>query len=270
MVDKNEFARKAIGLIKTVVVNHNGSVKDIITQRESNNQIEFSLSAFTDDESVIEFMKTYDLTNPQKIIKFFVDVHFATIESIFDNLGEIEQDIIEVNGLASIKDAEIKYEQKKYQDAENDLIHGFSVLNLAITKCVTRIRNIDNLKGLEFAIKAVFGNRKRSETATTLARMSVNGFFEIIKLNTIMYSELKAFVDNPPDNVLYSKCNELMKYLLSGDTCRLMHSFDKNKDGFWLNLPDKIKEIQNENAELRAFFDTIDDNDIESYENIII
>lgn len=270
-MNKKELAQKAVELIKTVVVNRDSSVKKAIENIYPQKNSDFSFTSFIDDEDTIAFMKEYGLNSPEKIIKFFVNVHFATIESIFSGIGEIQQDLLDTNGLSFISDAEIKYEKKMYQDAEKDLIHGFSVINLAIKNSVNRIRSIDDLKGLEFAVKAVFGNRGKAETATKIAKMSINGLFEIISLSAILYSEIKSSTNNPPDNVLYGKCNELMDYLLSGDICRLMHSFDSNKkDGYWLNLPNKIKAVQKENSELRAFIDAINDDDNESYENIIL
>lgn len=274
MVDKAEYARKAINLLKTVVVNNSASVKKIIAKIEPQKDSDFIVSDFSNeiaDDEIIAFMKEYGLTNPRELVKFFVEVHFATIDDVFDGFGELKQDILKADGLSFIADARTKQKKNKLEEAEDDLCHGFHVLEGTIRECVNTIRNIDNLNGIEFAIGAVFGNRKKSERATSLARMAIDGFFEVIYLDTLIYNQLITSTKNTADNILYEECNDLMNFLCSGDTCRLMYSYDNNKkDGFWLGLPDRIKIIKEENSELRDFFDVIDDDDIESYENIIL
>lgn len=197
----------------------------------------------TNDKNVEKFINEFQLRDPQKLIRFMVEWHFATLEHFSADNNDIKVlDII--NSCAFVKSAKMKYNRaldnendKKYYllEASNNLDMGISQLGEKAIFYIDKIREIDNRKQPEFFFKALL-SLININTFDHCAKLAIELTIEAIKLQIAIAGELNHNIKSE------KKIFEDFKHsVLKDDNYLLMHAYapKANKD-FWHNLPNLL------------------------------
>lgn len=226
----------------------------------------YEIPILTDDENVKKYIKEFELQKPQNMISFFVEANFSAFESIHESI-----DVLSLSDLAnSISKVDVakrqidmalanpKLKDNKLLTAQDNLLEASGELERKIEINIEQIRKIDNRGKWQFFLKSAVSVEK-IDTYCYIARYALDALIKAFNLQ-ILIAEYMGDIDINK-SVLQPFDDFVDKTILSGDTCTLMHAYDKDKEnGYWLNIRKKIMEIRNENINLATYVEDYEDD----------
>ena len=249
--------KRATKIVKYILPNVDENALNKVTsimKNDGNSSINIKnikVPIITDDESIREYIKIFELDKPLNMIKFFVESYYANVECIADGIG-CNQKTDFCNSVSYIKTAKRMFDRAmsnmknshKYEqliiDAQNALDQGITQLEEKIFRVyIPEIRKIDNRGKLEFFLKAK-ASLSQIDINTELARESVKTIVSAVQLHMLIAS---ASHDDIYDSVI-RPFEEFKNNLLSSNNCTLMYDYDNEKErSFWTGIADQIETI---------------------------
>lgn len=240
---------KAVKLVKLIAPNINqNSLKKI--NASMNFKENYTIPIITDDESVKECIREFELDNPVNIIKFFVESYYANIECIVEGIA-INQKLNFVDSVACISDARNKLKRalsnkgnkenfnNLLRDAQNCLDKGISELENKVFVYIDMVRQIDNQSKFMFFLKAK-SSIKTVDINTELAREAIKTIDNAVQL----HMTLAALMHEDIEDSVIEPFNEFKQKLIKDDNYMLMYNYDTEENkNFWLKLPETIDDI---------------------------
>lgn len=247
------------------------AAKEVAPANSSLNLTNFKVPFATTDPYVKEIIDEFQLRDPEKMIRFFVEAHFAELESIKDGFADL-QEIDLINSISYVGGARRTYKKaianpqsktKLLEDISSRLDQGLEQLQEKAILYIEKIRDIDNRPRLSFFGKAKL-DLKKVDTNNHCAKAAVKAVVEAVHLQMAIAAELGWNID---DSV--TEPFEEFKYrLLGGDNCSLMHAYDDEAESeYWLKLPQLLENVLDTADTLQDFIDNTEDSDFD-FDNI--
>lgn len=222
------------------------------------------IPVLTDDEDVKRYVREFELDKPENMIRFFVEANFAAFELTKESINELKElDLINtISGVESAKDKitdtlnNKEYAERELPAAKDRLDDAANKLMPKISLNIRKIREIDNRPKFQFFIKSKL-SLTDIDTAVSCAKLSLRALIEAVEAQRHILAIKKQ--TNDPASV--KKCIQFIQdEILNGDTCSLMHAYDKDKaKGFWLNIRQMCQSIAADENYLAEFADTYAD-----------
>lgn len=262
---------KAVKVVQTLAGNFGSMELQAAQQKMSALQVgeqmikQIKVPILTNDENVKEFVKKFDLQNPENMIRFFVEANFAAIESVKESINELKVEMLNET-IAKVDAAKdhIADAIENDEDAKNELEEAKNLLDLAINELIPKIktningiREIDNRSGWQFFLKSKV-SIKDIDTYVCCAEVALRSLVAAVEAERQITAIKRKTKE--PESVI--KCSRFIKtQILDGDACSLMHAYDKDKkDKFWLRIEQVCAGIIGNNC-LAEYVDEYDDID---------
>lgn len=226
-----------------------------------------------DYEKIMLFVEEFKLDNPQNLIKWLVDLHFAGIESINEGIANIRRDLLtsEITKISSviemIQDIDCYDNRdsllKTYSD---ELMRVISDIEGKISNYISEIDSIDNLPRYKFFLQANF-NKSKVTTSVQLAKAALQAYFEALNIQVIIANERHGINSTYQKNYLGKRLDFIERLKIS-----LVYSYDKYKDKeFWdsSKLKGRINEIKHISNKLNEYLESNSETEIEDFEEEI-
>lgn len=226
-----------------------------------------------DYEKIMLFVEEFKLDNPQNLIKWLVDLHFAGIESINEGIANIRRDLLtsEITKISSviemIQDIDCYDNRdsllKTYSD---ELMRVISDIEGKISNYISEIDSIDNLPRYKFFLQANF-NKSKVTTSVQLAKAALQAYFEALNIQVIIANERHGINSTYQKNYLGKRLDFIERLKIS-----LVYSYDKYKDKeFWdsSKLKGRINEIKQISNKLNEYLESNSETEIEDFEEEI-
>ena len=220
----------------------------------------------TNDKDVKAFIKKFQLYKPENMIRFFVEANFAAFESTKESINKLNKTILSgiISKIPAAKDHiadAVKHkedEEKELEAAKNLLDEAIANLQQQITNNIENIREIDNRSKWQFFLKSRV-SLTDIDTYVGCAALSLQVLVQAVEAQRQIVA-LKKRTDDPASVV---RCRRFVEEkILSGDTCSLMHAYDKDKEkGFWLKIEHVCQNIIQDKNELAEYVDEYDEID---------
>ncbi len=255
----------------TIVKAANNFVKTI----NADEDFSFSLKNFrvpfkTNDPLVEQIIDEFHLQNPENMVRFMIEWHFAQLEHVSENFDELKE-IDLINSLSFVKGARrtfmraIKNPQVKktlLEQVSVDLDRGAAQLEEKALYYINKVREVDNRGKAAFFFRAKV-SVKQIDTYNHCAKAAIEAAKEALNLQVLIASELDWDIDDAIEAFEDFKLS-----ILSGDNCSLMHAYDDeadDKDGFWVTITNKL---DNAIDTADVFTEYIENTDEDDYDNI--
>lgn len=226
-----------------------------------------------DYEKIMLFVEEFKLDDPQNLIKWLVDLHFAGIESINEGIANIRRDLLtsEIKKISAVMDM---IEDIDFGDDRNTLLKKYtdqlmgvvSDIEGKISNYISEIDRIDNLPRYKFFLQANF-NKSKVITSVQLAKAALLAYFEALNIQVIIANERHGINSAYQKNYLGKRLNFIESLKIS-----LVYSYDKNKDSeFWdsSKLKGRINEIKQISNKLNEYLESNSETEIEDFEEEI-
>lgn len=260
---KNLLVKAARGLSE---IDIQKAAKELALSLKSN----FKVPLVASDPYVEEIIDEFQLRNPEKMIRFLVEAHFAELESIKDGFADL-QEIDLINSISFVGGAKRTYKkaianpQSKTKLLEDITVHldqGLEQLQEKAIFYIAKIREIDNRPRISFFSKAK-PDLKKVDTNNHCAKTAVKAVVEAVNLQIAIAAELGWNID---DSI--SSFEDFKHRLLGCDNCSLMHAYDDEAESeYWLRLPQSLDNVLDTADALQDFLDTTEDSDFD-FDNI--
>lgn len=214
----------------------------------------------------------FGLDDPQKLIKWLIELHFAGIESINEGITSIRHDLLttEMQKISSVIDMieDINYYDdrdaliKKYTDK---LIGVISDIEGKVKNYISEIDRIDNLPKYRFFLQANF-NKSKVTASVQLAKAALQAYFEALYIQAILSNERHGTDSNKQKNYLEKRMSFIESLKIS-----LVYEYDKNKDSeFWdsSKLKGRINDIKQMSYKINEYLECEVETEVENFEII--
>ena len=202
----------------------------------------------TDDNEVEKYIKLFDLQNPGNMIRFFVEGYVSTIEGCYENLNELKAENLqmilgEIVSAArmirmGIDNPDMRDETLSY--AQHDLSNASGKLERLLPGYIHKIGEIDNRSRWRFFLKART-SLSDIDTNVRCAKHAVEGLDIAVRLQMLIAVQRNMEIGN---SVTTPYLN-FMKSTVTGDVCKLLNAYDKDKqEGYWGRIPQKIETTE--------------------------
>lgn len=270
---KELLVKTAKGLSDTVVQK---AAKELVPTLKPAKDVTLDLSNFkvpfvTSDPDVENIIEEFQLRNPEKMIRFMVETHFAELESIKDGFADL-QEIDLINSISTVSGAKRTYKRaianpqsktKLLEDVSTHLDKGIEQLQEKTILYINKIREIDNRPRLSFFGKAKL-DLKKVDTNNHCAKSATRAVIEAINLQMAIAAELGWDIDSS----VTMPFEDFKDRLLGGDNCSLMHAYDDEAESeFWLKLPQVLENALDTADTLQNFLNSTEDSDFD-FDNI--
>lgn len=242
-----------------------------------------------EDNMVMEIINTCKLRNPENMVRFLVELHFAQLESIYDNFSTIvELDLI--NSLSFVKAAKDDLKnafsesntlekERQLKSIRTDLNKGYSQLTDKALLYIQQVETISKRNFFGYIVHSI-SDLKTAKTSTKCAKVAINAIIETVNIQNTIAAELN---DN---NYKLSDYESFKNQLTRGGENAynlLMMRFDdtekspkktKTKSGeiitwgYWGKLPDLLSGPVETSKMLNKYIDNTDNSDL-NFDNII-
>lgn len=224
----------------------------------------------TNDENVKKVIEEFQLTNPENMIKFMVEGYFAQFECISEGFSELkEHDINRVT--SKVRSMMTSYQTAMKNEKLKDNIFSTILTNLdaameeltgKVFLYIEKIRNIDSSNRIIYFFKSSH-NLKVVDTNNYCAKQAVEAIIQAMNLYVLIKDELNLNIETQI-NVF----NNFKDKMLFGDSCKLMHDYDKeSQTKYWLKLPNRLETVIDTADLLNEFIKSSEDEDLD-YNNI--
>lgn len=224
------------------------------------------IPVLTNDESTKEYIKEFQLQKPENMIRFFVEANFAAFESTKESINELKLTILNetITDVSAAKDHiadainNKEDEEKELEAAKNLLDRAINGLQSKIKENIESIRKIDSRGKWQFFLKSKV-SLTDIDTAVSSAELALRALIAAVEAQRQIVA-IKKRTDDPASVV---KCYQFIEAeILDGDTCLLMHAYDKDKAaGFWTRIKQICKSIIKDENNLVMYADEYDDID---------
>lgn len=242
-----EIIKKSLNLAPPSVQNKNKVLSKIPLQKL------VKIGGLTKDEAnaVVKLIDEFGLDDPKKLIKFIIDLHFAGIESINEGIYSIRRDLLtsEIKKIHAVIDkvddmvADDNRREllKKYSD---EIISVISDLEGKIDNYISEIKEIDELPGYLFKLKAIFNKQKVTESIKMI-KASLQAYLEALNIYVML--------SNERDRSTVTGYIDKKRQYFEKIEWSLLIAYDKDKDyGFW-DSQKKLSEIDDIKAISQTF-----------------
>lgn len=226
-----------------------------------------------DYDNIMIFVERFKLDEPQNLVKWLVDLHFAGIESINEGIANVRRDLLTSEKmkirsvLDKIQDIDCFDDRnsllKQYSD---ELMSVISDIEGKISDYIAEIDCIDNLPRYIFFLQANF-NKSKITTSVQLAKAALQAYFEALNIQALIANERHGINSTYQKNYLGKRLNFIESLKIS-----LVYSYDKNKDHkFWDSdkLKGRIDEIEKISVKLEKYLEMNSETEIEDFEEEI-
>ena len=209
----------------------------------------------------------FGLDDPKKLIKWFVDLHFAGIESINDGIASIRSDLLtsEVKKIEAMTDKleNITSNEKGFSLFKNyadQMIDVISQLEGKINNYISEIRRIDNLPRYKFFLQANF-NKSKVTSCVQMTKSALQAYFEALEIYAVLANE---------------RNNDAKKYLekkrsfVEGLDDSLLLAYDKDKSSFWdkNNMLQKGSNAKSLSDNLNKYLEAVKETEVDFEKDI--
>lgn len=242
------------------------------TQGLSFNVADFKIPLVTSDPDVKRIIDEFQLRDPEKMIRFLAEAHFAAFDSIREGIYDLNE-IDMINSVSFVGGAKRSYKRaianpqskkKLLEDVSVHLDQGLEQLQDKAFFYIEKVRAIDNKSRIKFFFKGKDGGIKAVDSHNHCAKSAVNAVIEAVNLQSAIAADLGWNID---DSVIIPF--EEFKYrLLGGDNCSLMHAYDDEAESeFWLKLPQLFENTLDTADILQDFLGSTEAGDFD-FDNI--
>lgn len=223
------------------------------------------LPILTNDEDVKKYIKEFQLQNPENMIRFFIEVTFASFESTKESINDLKLlDLADCISFVNAAEGQIKDamnnksdEKEELNEAKHNLDKAINELQKKIEIYIDGIRKIDSRSKWQFFLKSKV-SLTDIDTNVGCAKYALEALITAIELQKYIATLKRSDVPS----AVGSGNQFIKKKILDGDTCSLMHAYDKNQqECFWLKIEHKCDNlIKDDNclADYVAEYDNID------------
>lgn len=278
MSDTKEAARILKAAVKTI----SSEIGNTALQNFSNEMnilssvsIPFELLPNQKTKDIIPYVKEFGLNKPENMIRFLVELNFASFESISDGIGSIRGDLLKsvIAKIDSAKDG-IRYANKKDgEKREQKLSECLSKLSEAqkdleykIKDYIGEIYQIDNRSVFSFFMRSKLDLSKVDNTVA-LATAGLQAYIETARL----LSYIKSLSDDEDIDDFITDAKKYINDLTANKSLSLMAAYDvKKEDTYWNSdkLNAELESIQELSDELTEFFEDSYEEEVD-FENDI-
>lgn len=240
---------KIFDVIKNSTQNLSPSVikKDIFLNKipfELLNQ--YKIMSDEEYEVIMQYIKKFELDDPQKLIKWLIDLHFAAIENINDGIASIRSDLLTdvISHIYAMRDkiSDINVNDDKselYKKYIDEMYYVLRNLEGKIREYISDIKKIDNLPNYKFFLNASY-NKSKVTTAVQLGKAALEAYFESLFIFAVLANERRS-TDRKND-----RFEESINFINSLELSYFL-AYDKNKSSFW-QTDEMIKKIKDAQA----------------------
>lgn len=190
-------------------------------------------------EEYKDIIKEFQLDDPKKLVKWVIDLHFAGIESINDNITNVRRDLLS-NELSQIRAIKRKITNLSDSDdnkekLKDEIIDVTSNLEVKVQDYLKEIIRIDDLPRYKFFLQANF-NKSKVTASVQLSKVALQAYFEALNIYAVLSNErTKASARDSTFDEYIEFINELdLSYFIA---------YDKDKSTFW-NKKDMLQKIE--------------------------
>ncbi len=257
---KNTIAKAANNFFKTI------NADDAFSFSLNNLKVPFK----TNDPMVKQIIDEFHLQNPENMIRFMIEWHFAQLEHISENYSDIQKlDLIGSRSFVDGAKRTFKKAIKNPQDKKDllkqvsvDLDRGAAQLEEKALYYINKVREVDNRGKAAFFFKAAV-SVKQIDTYNHCAKAAIEAAKEAMNLQMLIASELDWDISDTIEAF-----EDFKQSILSGDNCSLMHAYDDeadDKNGFWVTITNKLDNAIDTAGVLTKYIESTDEDD---YDNI--
>lgn len=230
-------------------------------------EITFNILSDSEIKGIKPYIKEFGLDKPENMIRFLIELHFASFESINDGIGSIKGVLLKTT-ISEIESARelVVFAENNPTEKEIQLSGCISKLSDAminlknkIEDYVKEVRTVDDRKGIAFFVRAKF-DLKKVDNAIVLATAALQAYIEAIELlDLIAVKKGGLNVQNYNE-----KAKNFIKSLSENGSISLMAAYDKAEDNtYWNsdNLKRRAEGIGTIPKELSELFENNKDED---------
>ena len=206
-----------------------------------------SIPVLTNDAEVRKYIKEFDLQRPENMCRFFVESYYAGFETIASAVNGLQQENL-IRVLGKIRGAKNSItigidnpeDGREYlRQAHEAVLEACGTLELLLQGYISQINEIDQKGKMKFFVGAKFSLSK-IDTNITCARAAVDALITAVRLQALIAMQL-----NQKSRVVIMEHIGNIRNILSNESCDLLYAYDKNKrDGYWMQIPQKLKELE--------------------------
>lgn len=229
-------------------------------------KIPFEMIPGAKTKELMPYIKEYGLDDPQNMINFLIELHFACFDSVNDGIDSIRGDILDTT-ISAIRSAKklLKYDARnseknddKLSECISKLSDAQSDLEMKIKRYVSEINAIDNRTGMAFFVRAKV-DLKKVDNTIALATAALQAYIEAANLLTFIGIKKGVDVSN-----FIEDTEDYINSLRDNKSISLMAAYDKAKDDtYWnsANLQSSIEGIRDVSDELQELIDDYEEDD---------
>lgn len=191
------------------------------------------------------YIEEFQLNNPQKLIKWVVELQFAGIESIILQGESTRHDLLE-SEISKIKaitrniidldeDDDFACYAKQYSDEIQKVIAD---LEGKINTYISEIKRIDDLPRYKFFLQANF-NKAKVISSVQRTHAALQAYFEALNVYVVLANERHGVKSSKKNN-----CLERSKNFIDSLEISLLLAYDKDKDAYFWNKANMLKKIE--------------------------
>ncbi len=269
--------KDAAKILKTAVKTVDSSTGELAIKEFSKSmniipsmKIPFDLLPSQKTKDIMPYIKEFELDDPENMIRFLVELHFASFETISEGIASIRGDSLDKT-IAMVDSTKtlIRYANKKtedirrqkYSECLSNLGKAQSELEKEIKRYISEINEIDNRSSFSFFMKSKF-DLKKVDSTVALATAALQAYFE----TTQLLSYLSVLSDDKDIEIFVDKSRAFIESLTAKKSISLMAAYDvKGDDTYWnsTKLSSQLDDIESLSEELAEFFEDSDEDEVD-------
>lgn len=269
--------KDAAKILKTAVKNVDSSTGELAIKEFSKSmntipsmKIPFDLLPNQKTKDIMPYIKEFELDDPENMIRFLVELHFASFETISEGIASVRGDLLDdtIAGINSAKKL-MRYADKKTGDKREQklseclskLSDSQSKLEGKIKRYISEINEIDNRSSFSFFMKSKIDLKKVDRTVA-LATAALQAYFETTQLMSYL-----AFLSDDEDiEQFVDDSRAFIESLTAKKSISLMAAYDVKGDNTYWNstkLSSQLDDIESLSEELAEFFEDSDEDEVD-------
>ncbi len=273
--------RDAAKILKTAVKNVDSSTGELAIKEFSKSmnivpsiKIPFDMLPSQKTKDIMPYIKEFELDNPENMINFLVELHFASFETISDGIASIRKDLQNrtISKIISAK-KQIRYAVKKKGEKREHKIdeclsmlrNAQSDLELDIKSYISEINEVDNRSSFSFFMKSK-SDLKKVDRTVALATVALQAYMEAAQILSYL-----AFLSGDEDiDCFVEDAKNFIESLTSHKSISLMAAYDVKRDNTYWNsekLKAQLEDVKELSDELLEFFEDSEEDDDVDLEN---